>query len=236
MLVVSCPCDLGGPLSVEGGVLAGHDVTRLQGDNGWAGVQLQDVTLNISTTAQLHVTGNNPHTLQHATVHIAGTAIYDGTGSLFQREGSAIEISLTGFLRPEDGTGRWQACVSCLVRAKLSVPDGTVIRNVAPPSSRVAPLTDPVFGCSVCPIEQSTRTGGRSVRQPGGRRCHRTESHRTRQRHATAGIYAGPHHHGGCQSLSLAQHTRAARRYRRWPCLSRGCAGCHQRTEQSSDR
>jgi len=38
---------------------------------------------------------------------------------------------LTGFLPPEDGTGRGQGHISYLVRLKLAVPTGTKIRNVA---------------------------------------------------------------------------------------------------------
>ena len=103
----------------------------------WTGFGFGDVMLTPSTAAS-HYTGTDSMTYNGQTFDVKiDAAINFNTGlvtvsfqSLVPGTGLPPDV-LTGFLPPEDGTGRGKGFITYTVRAKPNLPTGTAIRNVA---------------------------------------------------------------------------------------------------------
>lgn len=121
-----------------------HRVTitdQLNAGLDWSTFELTDLGFGdtiVSAGNQSHFTATVPMTYNGETFNVeieAGINFTTGLVSIvFQSVNPATSLPpdvLSGFLPPEDGTGRGKGHVSYIVRAKASLTTGTEVRNVA---------------------------------------------------------------------------------------------------------
>ncbi len=87
-------------------------------------------TQHYQTTVSMTYNGKTFDVLVEAGIHLSTGQVYATFQSIDPNSELPPDV-LTGFLPPEDGTGRGQGHISYMVQAKTGLPTGTTIRNVA---------------------------------------------------------------------------------------------------------